>query len=55
MKAKALIRFKDLKSGKTIDKGSIFEVTKERLKELNNTSYGVIAVEVPGKDVDKNE
>lgn len=55
MKVKALIKFKDLKSGKTIDKGSILEVTNERFKQLNSTSWGIIVEEVPTKEATKNE
>nr|DAL98419.1 MAG TPA: hypothetical protein [Caudoviricetes sp.] len=46
MKVKALIKFKDLKEGKVREKGSVFEVTKERFKEINSTYHGTIIEEV---------
>lgn len=46
MKAKALIKFKDVKNDLVIDNGSIFEVTKKRFDELNSTSRGAVAEEV---------
>lgn len=55
MKVKALIKFKDLKVKKDIEKGSIFETTKERFEQLNSTSWGVIVEEVPTKEATKNE
>lgn len=55
MKVKALIKFKDVKANKVRDKGSVFDVTKERFEQLNSTSWGVIVEEVPTKEATKNE
>lgn len=55
MKAKALIKFKDVKNDLVIDKGEVFEVTKKRFEELNSTPWGVIVEEVPTKEATKNE
>lgn len=54
MKVKALIKFKDVKANKIRDKGSVFEVTKERIQELNSTSWGTIVEEVPTKEEKNN-
>jgi len=55
MKVKALMKFKDVKANKVREKGSIFETSKERFKELNSTSWGSIVEGIETKEVAKNE
>lgn len=55
MKAKALIKFKDVKNDLIIEEGSLFEVTKKRFDEFNSTSWGVIVEEVDTKEMVKDE
>lgn len=49
MKAKVLVKFKDLKEGKTRIVGEIFEVNKDRLKDINNTKHGILVKEIKEK------
>lgn len=46
MKAKAIVKFRDLKEKKLRQIGEEFEVSKERFKEINSTKYGVLVEEV---------
>ena len=46
MKVKVLVKFKDLKEGKTRIVGEIFEVNKDRLKDINNTKHGILVKEI---------
>ena len=55
MKAKALIKFTDIKANKVRIKDSTFEVTKERFEQLNSTSWGAVVEEVQSKGAVKNE
>lgn len=42
MLVRATKRFRDLKEGVLRDAGTTFEVTEERLGEINSTRYGVL-------------
>lgn len=54
MRVKVVREFIDLKNNKKKRKvGEIFDVTNERFKELNSTSFGVLVEEV--KEGAKNE
>lgn len=53
MKVKALTKFNDLKEGKIREKESVFEVTKERVKEINFHPFGPLIVGI--KENDKKE
>lgn len=47
MRVKVVTEFIDLKNNKKRRKvGEIFDVTNERFKELNSTSFGVLVEEV---------
>ena len=46
MLAECLKTFLDLRTKETRTKGERFEVTPERLSEINSTRYGQLAVEV---------
>lgn len=47
MRVKVIREFMDLKNNKKRRKvGEIFEVTQDRFKELNSTSFGVLVDEV---------
>lgn len=47
MRVKVVTKFIDLKNNKKRRKvGEIFDVTNERFKELNSTSFGVLVEEV---------
>ncbi|CAK7070216.1 hypothetical protein [Tissierella sp.] len=46
MKVKALTKFNDLKEGKIREQGAVFEVTKERFKEINSHPFGPLIIEV---------
>lgn len=44
MKAKALNPFVDKREGVTRNLGDTFTLSEERLKEINSTKFGVLAV-----------
>lgn len=46
MKAKTIRPFTDKKEGVTRKLGDAFTVSEERLKEINSTKNGILAVEV---------
>lgn len=48
MLVRATKRFRDLKEGVVRDAGATFEVTEERLGEINSTRYGVLVEVVEG-------
>lgn len=60
MKVKALVTFNDKKANKERKKGSVFNVTQERFKEINSTVHGKLVEEIKeekedGKDDRHNE
>lgn len=60
MKVKALVTFTDKKANKERVKGSVFNVTQERFKEINSTVHGKLIEKVKeekedGKDDRHNE
>jgi len=48
MKVKALRTFRDLKAERTRSAGDVFEASKERFDELNQTEFGMLVVAVAG-------
>ncbi|HHX12400.1 MAG TPA: hypothetical protein GX731_06220 [Clostridiales bacterium] len=55
MKVKVLKKFIDLKENVTRTQGEAFETTKERCKQLNDTSHGVLVEIIKEKEVAKDE
>ena len=49
MKAECVRRFLDLKEGIVREGGEQFDVTAERLAEINSTRYGLLAKKVMAK------
>lgn len=46
IKAKVIKTFIDKKANKERKKGSVFNVTQERFKEINSTVHGVLVEEI---------
>lgn len=46
MRARCLIRFRDLETGVLHEVGDVFEVTEERLEVMRASRYGVLAEKV---------
>ena len=56
MKVKVLRNFKDLKENKFREVNEVFEVTKERVEEINSTPHGALVEEVlVGLDLSNSE
>lgn len=55
MRATCVRRFRDLETGEMREEGTEFEVSAERLAEINGTEYGLLALAIEDAETPKGE
>ena len=52
IKAKVIVRYKDIKLDKLLEAGELIEISEERLEEINSKGFGILVekVEEDGKE-----